>query len=182
VAQVATASVVCTLVACVGVTLLLGDVSRPTSLFTSLPGLWTVWGRVRPSTSSSQLDRLPNLVREWNSTGSSAPSRLHTPGMLQRHRKPPGVAAATAGAAPDLEGVGPLGPGPVPSSHSCSRMEAWGDVCVYKNVCFGDQRLKYMTVDGPSGDVAAGVTAACVGSCLGANAQGGIHVWCCCLG
>ncbi len=27
----------------------------------------------------------------------------------------------------------------------CSRMEAWGDVCVYENICYGNGRLKFVT-------------------------------------
>lgn len=35
----------------------------------------------------------------------------------------------------------PAAPGPVRSSFACRRMDAWGDVCIYRDVCFplGDQ-------------------------------------------
>jgi hypothetical protein len=54
-------------------------------------------------------------------------------------------------------------PGPALSSRRCRRMEAWGDVCVYKNICMGDGRLKFFVEKVESPEMQAG-------ECL--------HFWC----
>jgi hypothetical protein len=147
--HVAGAAVGLSLVACVGVTLL---VMQPS--WTSDGSVSLSWA-TGPSPATFPLHRLPALL----ANASAAAGARHAPAPLQRLGASPGQltlgpvsgyrALRDEGAEPELVAGehGEATPPEVLTTQKCVRMEAWGDVCVYSNVCFGDGRLKMMTYD-----------------------------------
>jgi hypothetical protein len=93
--------------------------------------------------------------------------------LTGRTRVPAPKDAADAAAAPQAT-VGT--PGPALSSRRCRRMEAWGDVCVYKNICMGDGRLKYFVEKVESPEMRALVPLAVrAGECLRTGTGSGMR-------
>jgi hypothetical protein len=79
-------------------------------------------------------------IMKWDSVPLARLGRVG-PGTRVPQAAPKDAADAAATAPHWQATVGT--PGPALSSRRCRRMEAWGDVCVYKNICIGDGRLKY---------------------------------------
>jgi hypothetical protein len=126
-----------TLVACIALTFLLAQ-----SGVLSLGGRdWTVldFGESR----ASQLMRLPGLLRNEVTGGSQEVLPART--ALSRHARVPPKGSPGASV--------PRNP---TTTRKCVRMEAWGDVCVYSNLCLGDGRLKIITEDVSMEGVTAG--------------------------
>jgi hypothetical protein len=57
-------------------------------------------------------------------------------------------------------------PAPPFTSRKCVRMEAWGDLCVYKNLCVGGGRLKAVVPDADRTEVSAGECVVCAARCV----------------
>jgi hypothetical protein len=133
--RVASAAAVATLACCIGVTLLLANSSwlrGHASLLVEAP--------VAAVAAMAEVVRRPGPPIDRESV------------PLARTRVPAPKDAADAAAAQATVGT----PGPALSSRRCSRMEAWGDVCVYKNICMGDGHLKYFVERVQSPEMRAG--------------------------
>ena len=145
-------AVALTVVACLGFTALLADTSWSRGSLVQ----FLATDKEGPRGGAATLARLPSLLLHWNNgtTGPQGLSQQHSPAPLQRHRSivapltlGPGARLDPAGGPGDGSGSPADASGGVLSTMRCSRMEAWGDVCVYKDVCFGDGKLKFITAN-----------------------------------